>query len=122
MASDHILTLSTTVEPAKKFAVDDEVYELLGMEHLSPEDEARATAAFSRFGQIARKLDRSTNDNEAKRLALALRGRRIELISMLTTIPREVAETLPLTAQIQLFNAIQEETGEELGDGGDGFD
>src|SRR4051794_24435684 len=118
--SDHILELSTEVEPAKTFTVDDEEYKLLGLEHLSDEDEARATAAFTRFGQLVRALDRSNSDQAAKRLAKQLRDRRIELITMLTSIPTEVADKLPLSAQVKLFRAVQAETGNEELDAGDG--
>jgi len=120
--TDHILELSTTVEPAKTFTVDDESYELLGFEHLSPEDEAKATGAFTRFGQLARRLDSASNDSQAATIAKQLRTRRVDLIAMLTTIPRDVAEKLPLSAQIQLFRAVREETGQDGLDDDEGFD
>lgn len=119
--SDHILELTTEVEPAKTFLVDEEEYKLLGLEHLSDEDESKATAAFTRFQQIAMQLSRTKNDRQAQQLAKQLRTRRLELITMLTTIPKDVADKLPLSAQIQLFKAVQDETGEELEDDG-GFD
>lgn len=121
--ADHILELSTEVEPAKTFTVDDEEYKLLGLEHLSDEDEAKATAAFTRFGQLLNALDRANSDQQATRLSKQLRERRIELITMLTTIPKDVASRLPLSAQVKLFRAVQQETGnEELGVGEGGFE
>ena len=116
--TDPILELSTHVEPPKIFKVDDTEYQLLGLEHLSAADEAKATALFTRFGQLVQLLDSASNDRSAEQVAQNLRNRRIDLISLLTTIPRATAETLPLRAQVQLFQAIQRETGrEELDDG-----
>lgn len=111
MSTVPILDLSTQVKPPSTFTVDEEEYQLLGLEHLSPEDEAKATAAFSRFAQILRKLDDAANDVDAAKLAKALRGRRVKLIAMLTTVPTDVADKLPISAQTKLFNAIRKETG-----------
>lgn len=109
--SDHILSLSTEVEPAKKFTIDEEEYLLKGFEHLSDEDEATVTAKFTRFMQILGQLERAKNDQTAERLATVLRTRRVELITLLTNVPREVADKLPPGAQAQLFRQIQRETG-----------
>lgn len=118
--SDHILSLSTQVEPAKKFEIDDDEYDLLGVEHLSPEQEATVTARFVRFSQIARAMDRTTNERQQEKLAAQLRERRIDLITLLTTVPREVAEKLPPSAQMQLFRAVSSEHGQESEDGDEG--
>ena len=48
--TDHLMQLSTTVAPAKTFTVDGMAYELLGMDHLSPEAEANVTALLTRYG------------------------------------------------------------------------
>lgn len=104
--TDHILSLSTEVEPAQKFEIDGTEYDLLGVEHLSPEQEASATAKFTRFMQIARTLDRTTNERQATNLAKQLRERRIELITLVTTVPKDVAESLPIRGQLQLFQAV----------------
>ncbi len=111
--SDHILELSTEVEPPKKFTIDDEEYVLKGFEHLSDTEEAKATAAFTRFAQILGRLERAKDDKTAERLATVLRARRIELITLLTNVPKDVAEQLPLGAQSQLFRQIQKETGRD---------
>lgn len=121
--ADHILELSTQVEEAKTFTVDDEEYKLLGLEHLSDDDEAKATAAFTRFAQLLRALDRAGSDQAATRLSKQLKQRRVELITMLTTIPEEIVKTLPLSAQIKLFRAVQQEIGaDEEFDGDGSFD
>ena len=111
--SDHILNLSTTAEPAGTIGIDDQVYELLGFEHLSPEQEAKATAAFTRFQQCAVKLDRAQSDQAAEKLAADLRRRRIDVLCLLTTIPREVVEKIPMSGQVALFKAVRQESGQD---------
>ena len=113
--SDPILSLTTQLEPPSTFEVDGETYELLGLKHLSDEQEAHATALFSRFGQISYKMETAPTDKEAERFSKDLRKRRLDLIALLTTMPRDKVETLPLPAQIELFRAVRQETG-----GGDG--
>lgn len=115
--SDHILSLTTTIEPAKTFEVDGEAFQLLGFEHLSPEEEARATAAFTRFAQLDTRLSNAKSDAEAQQFATQLRKRRIQLITMLTTLPTEIAEKLPISAQTELFKAVQAENAAVDGDG-----
>lgn len=113
MSADPILSLSTEVEPAKTFEVDGETYQLLGIEHLSPEQEAEVSGLFARFEQVAFNLARSKSDKDAKLLAKNLRTRRVELITKLTTIPLDVADKLPAGAQLQLFRAVMDEFGGE---------
>jgi hypothetical protein len=107
--TDSLFDLTTEVEPAQTFTVDGDEYKLLGMQHLSPDQEAKATAVFTRFQQLVRRLDRSGSDSDAERISKQLRTRRLELITMMTTIPMDVAEKLPVTAQVKLFQAIQAE-------------
>ena len=111
--ADHILSLSTTVEPAKTFEVDDESYELLGFEHLSADDEAKAQAMFTKFFQLNRQLDNMANEKQGESLAKRIREKRIDILAHLTTMPHEVAAKLPLPAQAALFRAVAQETGQE---------
>lgn len=111
--ADHILNISTEVTPPKKFAVDDQEYDLLSFDHLSPEKEAAALAEFTRFAQTDAALSRASSDGNAERLAKKLRERRIKLITMLTTLPKDVASTIPLDGQLAIFKAVQAETGRE---------
>lgn len=125
MTSSAILSLSTEVAKPKTFTVDEVEYDLLGLAHLSPNDEAEVTALLSRFEQAGARLDRAKSDQEAKSLAADLRRRRIGLITKMTTIPEDIAEKLPLQAQIKLFAAVRDElSGEADADlaGSDGDD
>jgi Mn-dependent DtxR family transcriptional regulator len=114
--TDHLLELSTTVEPSKTFTVDDEEYKLLTLAHLGPEDEARAMGDSARFENIMNRMARAGNDKEAERLAASLRRKRIDILCQLTTMPREVVERLPIPAQAQLFQAVQRESLGEAGE------
>lgn len=117
MTTDPILELSTQVKPVSTFTVDGESYDLLGLAHLSAADEAEVTAQLSRFEQIGLRLDRAKSDEEAKKFAVELRKRRIRLIAKMTTVPEEVADKLPLEAQIKLFSAVRRElNGENASD------
>lgn len=113
--TDFLVELSTKVAPAKKFTIDGEEYELYGFEHLSDDAEAEITAAFSKHGRLIDALNRAKNDNEAKNYARKLRGSRVHLISLLTSVPSETVETLPISAQAKLLETIQEEVGAETG-------
>ena len=126
MTTDPILELSTEIKPASTFTVDGVSYDLLGLAHLSAVDEADVTAQLSRFEQIGNRLDRATSDEQAKKLATELRKRRIRLIARMTTVPEDVAEKLPLEAQIKLFTAVRRELAgqspAEIDDDSDGGD
>lgn len=117
--TDFLVELSTKVEPAKKFTIDGTEYELFGFEHLSDDAEADITAAFSKHGRLINALDKAENDAKAKGYARKLRGSRIKLISLMTSVPEEVVETLPISAQAKLLETIQEEVGAETTSDGD---
>lgn len=114
--TDHLLELSTTVEPSKTFTVDGEEYKLLTLGHLGPEQEAKTMGDSARFENILQRMARAGNDKDAERLAAQARRKRIDILTQLTTMPREVAENLPIPAQTQLFQAVQREALGEAGD------
>jgi hypothetical protein len=116
--TDHLLELSTAVDEAKTFTVDGETYKLLSFDHLSAEDESKAMGDSARFEQLMNKMSRAGTDAEARRLANQVRNKRIDILTRLTTMPRDVAERLPLQAQVKLFQAVQTESldGEDSGD------
>ena len=111
MSNDFVLELSTQVVPGKQFSVDGEAYDLVNADHLSEDDEARIMGKFSLHFQIIRKLDRARNEAEARKLAKDLRRSRIELITELTSVPKDIVQKLPLTAQSSIIEAVQEELG-----------
>lgn len=107
--TQSVLDLSTQVEEAKTFTVDGEPFKLLTLAHISKTEEARLMALFNRQERLSAQLDRAKNDREAEVAAQGLQTTRTEILSLLTTMPREVAEALPLPAQVQLLNAVTEE-------------
>ena len=107
--SDPILSLSTQLDPPDTFEVDGESFNLLGLKHLSDEQEAEAQGLFARFQNISGQLETAANDQVAKRLSKDLRKRRLDLIALMTTVPRDLVEKLPLPAQVKLFKAIMED-------------
>jgi hypothetical protein len=107
--SDPILSLSTQLDPPETFEVDGESFDLLGLKHLSDEQEAKAQGLFARFQNISGQLEHSANDQVAQRLSKDLRKRRLDLIALMTTVPRDLVEKLPLPAQVKLFKAIMED-------------
>lgn len=110
MAPEGIsLALTTEIAPAKKFTLDGEVYELLGIDHLSAEDEALAMALFARHGLLAQEIELTANTKRGAELALKLKSCRVRILCKLTTLPEEVAMKLPIQAQVKLLEAIQVE-------------
>lgn len=112
--SDTVLALSTRVKPARKFTVDGEEYELLGIDHLSDADEAEAIALFARHTLLAIDLEQTISVAKGKEVATRLKQTRLTILAKLTTLPKQIAAQLPIDQQIKLLAALQEELeGEE---------
>ena len=107
------LSLSTTVEPAKKFLVDNIEYEMLGPDHLSPADEAEVLALFSRHNILTNELYRCRLVEKGKLIAKRQRAARIDVIAKLTTASKDIIETLPLSQQVKLLEALEAEVNRE---------
>ena len=107
------LALTTAVLPAKKFTVDGAEYEMLGTDHLSPDDEAQVLALFARHNILTMELDRERNPVKGKVIAERQRTARMAVIGKLTTLPPDVAGILPLSQQVKLLEAIREEVEQD---------
>lgn len=116
------LALTTKLAPTTKFTVDGEEFEILGLDHLSKDDEATVVALFARHNVLAFELDNCSDVARGENLAKRVRKTRILLITKLTTVPQETAEALPLPAQVQLLGAIQQDLNTEETDAEDGDD
>lgn len=117
MTDQIMLELSTKIAPAKKFRVDGQEYDLLGIDHLSEEDELTVVALFSRHSILVDQLMSERNVTKGKAIAEAVKSCRMSILAKLTTMPKAVAETLPMSAQLQLVEVIREEiAGEDLKD------
>jgi hypothetical protein len=116
MSDTAVLALSTTVKPAKKFTVDGAEYEMWSMDHLSKTDEAQVMALFARHALIGQELELSPNVAKGSATAERLRTCRLQLLTKLTNLPREVADKLPISAQAQLLDALEDEMTPEAED------
>lgn len=103
-----LLDLSTVVEPPLTFTVDDQPYELRTISHLSKLEEARLRTLNKQEEFILAKIDAIDPNNEDALMALheKLFDLRIELITMMTSLPREKAEKLPPMQQQNLINFV----------------
>jgi hypothetical protein len=109
MSTEFSFALKTALKPTKKFTVDGEPYDMLGVDHLSTDEEAETVALFARYGVLQAELEMEKNTSKGKAIALQMKATRITLLSKLTTVPKDVAALLPLTQQVKLLEAIQSE-------------
>lgn len=107
--TDAALTIATDLEPTKKIKLDGTDYELLTVNHLSPQQEAAVTATFSRFQRIFEQLEVAKNDPVAEKLAADLQQYRAKLIGLMTTIPSSVVRGLRPGVQSEIVKAIRKE-------------
>lgn len=101
------ISLSTALSPAKKFQLDGDPYDLLGIDHLSPNDEARVMALFARLGVLTAELELTSNVNRGEELAKRVKETRLNILAKLTSAPKDSLEKLPLGEQVRLLGAIE---------------
>jgi hypothetical protein len=105
--SNIALELSTELSPPKLFTIDGEEFQILGVDHLSPDQEAQVTALFAKHSLIATDLQYERNMKKGEQLAQRLRNVRLEILSRLTTAPKETLDRLPLPGQLALLKELQ---------------
>lgn len=113
MTDKTMLALSTAVRPARKFTVDGDEYLILGLDHLSADDESEAMALLSRHRLLQVELEQTSNVQKGKSIAARARTCRFQIICKLTNLEREVAQKLPLSEQALLMEAIYTEMEDE---------
>lgn len=104
----RVLDLSTSVDPPPIVAIDDEEFELRTMEHLSPVGEAKLRALVAKEERYTDQLSRlpASDDTRLEAVAGQLRKTRIDLIILMTNIPKATIEKLPVPAQQKLIALI----------------
>lgn len=117
--TEFALSLSTTLSPATKIQVDGEPFELLGVDHLSPNDEARVMALFARLGVLTAELELTSNVTKGEELAKRVKETRLNILAKLTTVPKDALAKLPLLEQVRLLGAIEDTIGETPDETGD---
>lgn len=109
-----LIDLSTAVEPSLPFTVDGEVYELRTISHLSKMEEARLRTLNKQEEFILAKIE-AADPEKQKTVVLDLHKKlfdlRIELITMMTSLPQEKAEALPPMMQQKLIVFVGLEVG-----------
>lgn len=106
MSDAFALSFTTSLKPAKKFLVDGAPYEILGVDHLSPDDETEVTALFARYNVLQSELEVTSNVAKGKGLAEKIKTTRLTILTKLTSMPRDVAGTLLLTQQVALLDTL----------------
>ena len=119
MSEGFSLALTTAIKPTKKFTVDGEEFDLLGVDHLSPEVEAEVMALFARYGLLTSDLESTSNVMKGKEIADRMRSTRLALLAKLTTMPKDTAAKLPLSQAVKLMEAIESEVEAADEDGGE---
>lgn len=105
--NDFALSFTTELAPAEQFQVDGAAYDILGLDHLSAEEEAEVTALFARFTVLAADLANTANVEKGKALALKVSATRLQLLCKLTSLTPEIASKLHVTQQVKLLEAIE---------------
>jgi hypothetical protein len=113
MTEEFALSFTTALKPTRKFQVDGNVYEILGFEHLTPEQEAEVIAQFARFGVLQAELEMTAKTARGAVLAAQVREVRLSILTRLTTMPKEVAASLHLVQQVKLFEAVDAEPDDD---------
>lgn len=107
-SSTPIFDLSSQVEPTLTFTVDGEPYELRTVSHLNTFEEAKLRRLVRREEQLVEQLAKPgpMSDAVLARIGQQIVDLRVELIEMMTTLPKELIVKLPPTAQQQIVRAI----------------
>ena len=116
MSKKFSVSLTTAIKPAALFLVDGQEYEMLGPEHLSPEEDAEVMALFARHALLLSELEMTRNLQKGTAVAEAVRKGRFAIIGKLTNMPRDLIERLPLPQQAKLMEAIRAEMEFGMGD------
>lgn len=106
--NELLLDISTQVEPACRFAVDDETYTLRSLAHLNKKEEARVRWLLKREELFINRFNalNPDEDERGEELADKIRDVRIEVICTMTDCPRKVVEKLGIVAQMTILKRI----------------
>ena len=102
------LELSTEVSPGLLISIDDVEFEVRTIDSLSKVEEAKIrmlSAKENRYDEQLRKIP-PTDERRLEGVAGQLRGIRISMIVLMSNIPTDKVEALPITAQQRLIALI----------------
>lgn len=115
--TDYALSLSTALRPTKKFQVDGGEYEIFGIDHLSPDEEAEVMALFARYEALQDELSGQKNVTKGRGTAEQMRSTRVTILTKLTSLDRAKAGALKLSDQVKLLEVVQTELEADDDDG-----
>jgi hypothetical protein len=100
--------LATILAEPEFFTVDGEEYRLLGLDHISTEEEARVIGLFGRYNWLTKQYEAVTEDKEGAKIGALLIAQRIKILTAMTDMPTDVAKRLPPTAQLKLVEYMSD--------------
>jgi hypothetical protein len=116
-----VLNLRSAIAPARTITIDDVPYELYNLDHLSPNDEAVATALLARHQYLRNQLSITPDVAAGTELARKVHATLVDFLAKLTNAPKDVLTNLPTSAQADLLEAIELHAARDDGEPGDGI-
>jgi hypothetical protein len=104
---DVLLNLSTRLKEPAKFKVDGQEYSILGIDHLSPAEEAEVMALFARHSVLQDELSMTKTTVKGARIASQMKETREALLGKLTDLPSDVVRALAVSKQVKLLEVIE---------------
>lgn len=110
---ESLLNLSTRIKDPAKFTVDAKEYQILGIDHLSPAEEATVMALFARHAILTEELSMTKVTAKGERIASQMKDAREALLAKLTNLEPSVIKKLAVSKQIRLLEVIEAVVSEE---------
>lgn len=109
--AEPILRLSTTSRPqGSPVEIDGQTYELYTtFDHLTPEQEARLRWVVRVYERLSEELASCLDEERGVELSKRLAALEIELLELMSTIPRDVLTKLPLSSRNELVALMGKE-------------
>jgi hypothetical protein len=111
--TEPLFNVSTQIEAACTFIVDDEEYKLFTFAHLNKEKEIRVRWLITREAALIKRLEAVApeEDKRGEDLITKLRDVRVDVLTMMTDCPREIIEKLGLSAQMTILKRVGRDFG-----------
>jgi hypothetical protein len=113
---DGVLRLSTEAVPGIQVDIDGETYEIRSGESLTTEEEVQLRTMNARERRLQETVDQTPQEQAAALdvLNAKLQGIRIDMITMMSDVPRPLIVKLPVQAQFKLVALIAGASPEEV--------
>jgi len=104
---DPIFSVSTAVQPLIPFGVDDTLYHLKTIDHLTPDEEAALRRMFRVYVQLNDKFPKSRTHMEANKIQGRLADVTADIVCHMSDVPRDITDLLPKSARIKIISEMQ---------------